>query len=250
MRTRNTHKGRADASPAPPTEETRAAIGRRIVEVRGTVKQEAFAEKLGIHAVTLGRYERGERLPGTEFLLALASTCDVSADWVLYGIPPQSYSDTGNDRLRLMRNTRLCSSLVSQHPDSAVAMIPVYNIRTIGGHTALLRNAPAPEYYAFSKAWLTRKIDSPFDRLALVTVAGNSVPGLLDGDIVMIDRGDDVLREGVYVFQLEERIYVKPLSLRAGQFVIEPAQPLSLLQHNATFKLIGRVVGQPVFKRC
>lgn len=65
-------------------DETLAAIGRRLAELRGRESQAAFAARLGLHKNTLGNYERGEREIGAGALIALIRMgCDVH--WLLTG---------------------------------------------------------------------------------------------------------------------------------------------------------------------
>lgn len=64
-------------------------FGQRLKELRGDKSQanivEMMIKKTGISttAQTLGRYERGERKPDLEIIEALATTFDVSADYLL-----------------------------------------------------------------------------------------------------------------------------------------------------------------------
>ena len=64
-------------------------FGQRLKELRGNKSQtdiiEIMTEKTGIAttAQTLGRYERGERKPDLEIIEALATTFEVSADYLL-----------------------------------------------------------------------------------------------------------------------------------------------------------------------
>lgn len=60
----------------------------RLVQIRGSLSQTAFAAKLGIHKNTLARYESGEREPDGGMLKALRQL-GYSADWVLTGIGPE-----------------------------------------------------------------------------------------------------------------------------------------------------------------
>jgi transcriptional regulator with XRE-family HTH domain len=60
-------------------------IGKRIQTVRGDVSREDFAAVLGIHAQTLGRYERGERLPDSDFVKAVCEKYGVNPAWLLLG---------------------------------------------------------------------------------------------------------------------------------------------------------------------
>src|SRR5579885_338975 len=81
------------SAPKPGTSADPLQVGQRIGELRGRESQGAFADAIGVHVNTLGRYERGERLPDAEFLSALAARRDISTHWLLYGIPPRNLSD-------------------------------------------------------------------------------------------------------------------------------------------------------------
>jgi DNA-binding XRE family transcriptional regulator len=59
------------------------AVGARIAEARGRRTQAQFAELLGVAEGTLGRYERGERLPDSEFVIAMVERANISSHWLL-----------------------------------------------------------------------------------------------------------------------------------------------------------------------
>lgn len=236
------------------TEQLRADVGARIKEVRGSEDQGEFAATVGVSPGTLGRYERGERLPDAEFLAAIALKRDVSADWLLTGAPPKEFS----------ARWKVHGQILAEHlrakyyGTESFYLMPLYDIRAAAGYGALVEDQPPTDYRAFSRAWLAQEIRvQPFDRLALVTIAGNSMePDLHDGEVVMIDKGDsEVLREGAYVFFLDGHVFVKKLALRGDRLLIissngdHATQELKLLQEHVTFRIIGRVIGQPLFKR-
>lgn len=137
------------------------------------------------------------------------------------------------------------------------ARIPFYDVRASAGHGAFVADQAAARHYAFDREWLALYVGVAVRRLALIPVSGTSMePDLHDGDLVMIDRGDiEVLREGVYVFELDDRLYVKRLSLHGDRLVVAssngdyPPLELNTLQENPGFKIHGRVLGSPSFKR-
>lgn len=142
-------------------------------------------------------------------------------------------------------------------PDDSFARIPFYDVRASAGHGAFVAAQESERCYAFDREWLSHQVGVAARRLALIPVSGTSMePDLRDGDLVMIDRGDvEVLREGVYVFELDDRLYVKRLSLRGDRLVVAssngdyPTTELNTLQENPSFRLHGRVLGSPSFKR-
>lgn len=60
-------------------------LGERIRQVRGAMSQADFAAKIGINKNLLGKYERGESVPGGEILSQIHDTAGVSVDWLLTG---------------------------------------------------------------------------------------------------------------------------------------------------------------------
>ncbi len=60
-------------------------IGKRIVEVRGHRTQGDFAQSIDIHKNTLGKYERGERLPDAWVILQLMEIHNVNPTWLMTG---------------------------------------------------------------------------------------------------------------------------------------------------------------------
>ncbi len=69
---------------------TDSELGMRLRFLRGDATQQEFAVLLGTDKNTIGRYERGERLPDSAFLCRLHRLFGVSLDWLLTGdgIPP------------------------------------------------------------------------------------------------------------------------------------------------------------------
>ena len=55
----------------------------REARLRREMSQEDVAEALGIHPMTISKYERDQQDPNTARLAALAEALDVSSDWLL-----------------------------------------------------------------------------------------------------------------------------------------------------------------------
>lgn len=64
---------------------SRAAIGRRIRQVRGTLASQAFAARLGVSPGFVNEIEHGRKKPSAEMLFALEAQFGVDANWVLRG---------------------------------------------------------------------------------------------------------------------------------------------------------------------
>lgn len=229
-------------------------IGARLKAMRARLgkSQEEMAAAAGIPLDTYTKYEGDKRTPGGDALGGLG-LMGVDLTWLLTG--------TGDDELALARphGVHLAQQLHARYDaGDAFAMVPLYDVRAAAGHGALAEDREASEHWAFRREWLSQHVGIPADRLKLITVAGDSMePDLHDGDVVMIDVGDvEVLREGVYVFALGGHVYVKRLRLQGDSLMmisrngdLFPPREVSELQAHSEFRLIGRVVGQPTFRR-
>ena len=63
-------------------------IGERIKKVRGDRTQADFSRLTTIPKNTLGRYERGEIVPGGEAIALLCKNLDIDSNWLLFGEGP------------------------------------------------------------------------------------------------------------------------------------------------------------------
>ena len=59
------------------------SFGERLKELRGDLSQDDFALKIGTKQTTLSNWERGFREPNFSGLALIATSCGVSADWLL-----------------------------------------------------------------------------------------------------------------------------------------------------------------------
>jgi len=86
------------------------SIGERIKKIRADLLQEAFAKQVGVSKMTVGRWERGERVPDYENLIAiLHSFPEINPIWLLTGeesmrIPERSSTDFDFDLIEKMIN--------------------------------------------------------------------------------------------------------------------------------------------------
>jgi len=203
-------------------ESSPAAVGRRIAQLRGKMRQEDFAAELGIHSNTLGRYERGEkkRLPDGELLIALSRARGVSSDWVLFGLPPMGVEEAMHQPFRSIALLRhhtegLQQQLREKDQLENMVYVPLYDVEVGAG-----RGKVAPEsehiitYRVFDRDWLQRELTATEADVYLVKVRGDSNYSVVnDGDVILVDkRVHDVIEEGCYVIRIEDT-----LSLKFGQ---------------------------------
>ena len=105
-------------------------------------------------------------------------------------------------------------------------------------------------HIAFDPAWLRRVARGAPEQLSIIRVAGDSMaPTLVDGDDILVDRGDGAarLRDGIYVLRLEGALVVKRLALNPAARTLSirsdnPAYPGWPDCDPAAVDVVGRVV--------
>jgi transcriptional regulator with XRE-family HTH domain len=60
-------------------------LGHRLRQLRGTISQDEFASRLGVHKETVGKYERDKILPGSDVLTTLRQEWRADINWLLTG---------------------------------------------------------------------------------------------------------------------------------------------------------------------
>jgi len=60
-------------------------IGKRIKAARGQVKQEDFAQTVGVSRGTISRWEKGETFPDACEIQKICEICDVDPAWLIIG---------------------------------------------------------------------------------------------------------------------------------------------------------------------
>lgn len=242
------------------------AFADRLRMVIGDHKPTRWATDAGLSGATMHDWLKKGMQPYPKTLNRLVSYTGISAEWWLHGEgpPPVVSKDVtypkSADSKPLVSGDDQATRLTLEHKPTRAdnfALVPFYDVRASAGHGAFVTDQAATRHFAFDREWLTRQVGVAARRLALIPVSGTSMePDLHDGDLVMIDRGDvEVLREGFYVFELDDRLFVKRLSLQGDRLVIEssndgyPTSELNRLQENPGFRIHGRVIGSPSFKR-
>ena len=81
-----TGKGEEEETPSGAAEESASSssvLGERLKELRGSMSQAAFANRIGIKQTSYSAWERGVKEPGATVVAKIASAFGVSTDWLL-----------------------------------------------------------------------------------------------------------------------------------------------------------------------
>ncbi len=161
-------------------------IGARITQVRSRITQGRFADSLGIHKNTLLRYEKEERLPDSEVLTRLYELYGVDPAWLLTGESklPEVAEDLG-------------------FPTDYVP-VSLYSATTNGIDTGGL--------ITVKRSWVTSQFQVEPEDLRILYVEGESMkPTLSPGDLILANIKDTIVRDGIYLVQIEDALIIKRL---------------------------------------
>lgn len=206
------------------------AVASRLKEAqRRWGRQEELAEKSGVRIGTLQNIIQGKTDPSLSNVAAIARALGLSLDYVLYGIGPE----TGDETTEMAADTDY---------------VPVYDLEVSAGGGSEAFDAPPVGHFGFARNWLTRRFGGPHN-LAICRVRGDSMATeLMDGDVLMIDRSDRTLRDGLFAVQLDGLSMIKRVQCLPGDRLLllssNPAyQPIEVdLGSQATFNVHGRAV--------
>lgn len=153
------------------------------------------------------------------------------------------------DRRTLARYFGVSEALLGgREADEAEEMIavPVLDVQASAGAGAFTDQERQRARMMFDPNWL-RGLRLDPRHLSVIEVIGDSMaPTLCNGDDILVDRGDQRLRDGIYVLRLEGALSVKRLRLEALRKVTvvsdNPAYPSAAPRDRADIDVIGRVV--------
>jgi DNA-binding XRE family transcriptional regulator len=199
-------------------------IGARITQVRSRITQGRFADSLGIHKNTLLRYEKEERLPDSEVLTRLYELYGVDPAWLLTGESkiPGREGDLG---------------FLGDYVPVALCCTSTKGTDTGGPITV-------------KRSWVVSQFQAEPEDLRILYVEGESMkPTLSPGDLVLANIKDTIVRDGLYLVQIEDALIIKRLQRLSTNFIKvssdDPAyESWTVNPNDFTQKLlvIGRVI--------
>lgn len=203
------------------------SISSRIIALRGEQARRPFAEKIGITESTLRNYEKGISSPDSQILQNICHNLRVSPEWLLLGTGPMTPKAPG------------CNV--------DLIMVPMVEARLSAGTGSLQVSGDSDRSHAFRSDFLNRK-GSPKD-MVLMRVEGDSMqPEIMDGDVVLLDKGKTDIRIGrIFAVGFEEAIYLKRIDLLPGKVVLKsvnPEYPPVELDVRGQVADLFRVIGQ------
>ena len=205
--------------------ELSAGIGDRLLQIRGKLTQQEFADSIGISKTTYHRYEREERIIDVEVIAGICELYEFDYTWVI----------TGKG---------------SPHEFDRYISIPQYDIAASAGMGAFVEDHAEVQMVLIDRNWLTSHLKAKPHDVSMINVCGDSMnPTLYHGDVLIVSSDLSRLCDGIYVVRYDGLLQVKRLQFQPRNKIrVTSDNPMyrpylvNLSQEGMEFRIIGKVI--------
>ncbi|MDR2161560.1 MAG: helix-turn-helix domain-containing protein [Desulfovibrio sp.] len=219
------------------------AFFQRILATTDISTQMGLAAALGVHRSAVTQAKTRDAVP-QKWILALSRRYNLSPDWLESGSQPAPGRPAPPARGGRLPGARLNRSF---RPGDEVVRIPKVAARLCAGGGSFEAEAVPVAECLFPRQWLTR-MGNP-SALVFMDVVGDSMePGILDGDMVLVDQSrTGISPHIVQAVAVEDAIYLKRVEKRGDGLLLHSdnrAYPDMELAGDEldSFRIIGTVV--------
>ncbi|KRB58492.1 transcriptional regulator [Rhizobium sp. Root708] len=194
-------------------------LGQRLTAVReaaGYPHRKQFAELLGIHAETLGGYERGDSNPDIDFLAFYKQKFSVNLDWLIAGEGRMSdhvldpASGSGTFLTHVMEGLSADKRLPAQLVAADFVNLPQYDVRASAGRGLIPFNEMPVSETAFERSFLRNLGGAPDFCFMMWSTGDSMLPTIPDNSLLIVDSSQNIVDHGrIYVFSVGNAIVVK-----------------------------------------
>lgn len=197
---------------------------KEAVQKAGGVK--AVAKQSGIAASTLYNYLAGRQSPSVDVIVTICEKANIHPGWLM-----------GHDYK---------ADPIEVRP---IIRIPLYDITVSAGAGSTAWAEQVRDELAFNASWIRERFGDPAN-LALFRIIGDSQEPLLStNDILMVDRSQRKVADGLHVVRSGDDLSVKRLQrISAGRVLLlsaneaYPPYEVDLEKEGDQFEIVGRGV--------
>lgn len=182
----------------------------RILRENAGLNRSNASKMINVSHSTLQAWEEGSgRMPNASNIHALA----------------QAYKVNVQEFFSLDSNTEIKGKVVYDTVGNPVdieefVFIPRYNVQASAGHGADVSMENIMHPMAFRKYWIDNILGICAKSLIVIGVKGDSMEGEINnGDIILINKEDNTLLNGIYVIRIEGDLIVKRIQRLPGGII-------------------------------
>lgn len=197
----------------------------RVARENKELDQGTLSKKVDVATRTLQRWEKGNQVPDSNYLMRLAKFTGVRPEWLL----------TGEGEMYLSQPSR--SNIIPFQKDQLLKNVVLVDIPVLSSVPAGKTNAMF--YPDYAERYVTVDNIKDRDAFALV-VKGNSMsPRIENGDIVVISPREEVRNGDICVVRVNEEDVLKKIKIDEHHIHLIPLnpnfEPLTVRKRDVTF---------------
>jgi len=151
------------------------------------------------------QFEELKKLTNTATIVDLSKALGVATSTA------RGWKTRGEVPDKIMLKARQLSQKVNTIPSGYIDL-PFYDIEVSAGHGALVACEERAEDMVFSQRFVTDTLGVNANNIFLMPVRGDSmVPTLKNQSLIIVNRTDQIIEDGVYVFRYDGQLRVKRL---------------------------------------
>lgn len=209
---------------------------------KSEARQAKIASDIEMTIAGFGRIWNEGGLPKSETLKKIKQLKGCSIDWLLTG--------EGNPFPDEAPKKSLAYDTLGNEVDTdEFVFVPRYDIRAAAGYGQFVGHEKPVFTMAFRRHWIENYVTRDTKNLSVISVKGDSMEGVLnDGDLILVNHGENTPRDGLYVLRINENLLVKRLQIVPGGIInvisaneAYPAFEINLNDLTDDVEIIGRV---------
>lgn len=194
----------ADANGGGPARAYIEEFGSRMRLLRGRLSRQDFANAVGVHSNTIGKYERGDAMPDAFLIYRMCQVGGRSPQWLITGASEESdVPDRGVKAVEI----------------GAFVWVPLFDIKASAGYGAFNDLERVTAMRPFDAGFIRGELGISHNELAMCQIVGDSAaPRLNSKDSVLIDLKDhEVHTEGMHIVRMDGALLAKRLQRIPGR---------------------------------
>lgn len=233
---------------------------KRVLQATDITTQIGLAEALGVNRSAITQAKTRDAVP-VKWVLALSRRYSLSPDWLEFGsgsprpaVEARNASPSSGVLGQRTQGTgrNMVRSALPAHPevqpqDVEMVFVPKVQARLCAGGGSFEIEAVPVSEHPFPYQWLAR-MGSPKSMVFMDVVGSSMEPGILDGDMVLVDQSTtQVSPHSVLAVGYEDSIYLKRVEKRDSGIILHSDNPahsdMEIFGDELnSFRIIGKIV--------
>ena len=201
----------------------------RVMSLWPNLSVAKVSDLIGMSHMGLSKVFRNGSIPKAETLLSIHEKSGCDLKWLMTGegqpFPKMAGNDSGGFPVPLPQGGQVFDTLGNPVDIEEFVFIPHYNVQASAGNGLTVEDEKPIFSMAFRKYWIDNHLNANPKDLAVISVKGDSVEGVLnERDNILINCAKNKPGNGLYVVRIGNDLIVKRIqSMPGGKLLITSA---------------------------